>query len=156
MLAFTRSFTVDCPLDVAFRDVADLSTAQDWDPGIQESRRVGEGPIGVGTRFEIVARFRGREVPMRYEITELVEGERIVVEGDAPKGWARDTITFAPEGERRTRVTYDTTMGMKGAWRVGEPFLRGTFDDMGRHALEGLERWLQRRCAEAGAPDAAG
>lgn len=148
MLSFTHSFTVDCPVEVVFRDVADFSTAQDWDPGIVSSRRLDDAEIGVGSTFEVVARFRGKDVPMTYTITEVVPNERIVVRGEAARASAVDTITFSGD-DTRTTVTYDTTMSMKGLYGLAEPFLRGTFDEMGRHALEGLEKWLPGRCGGA-------
>ena len=40
------------------------------DPSVSEARRVSEAPIGVGSAFDLIARFGGRDVPLRYEIVE--------------------------------------------------------------------------------------
>jgi hypothetical protein len=141
---------IETPADVsrAFAYVADFTTAAEWDPGILESRSSDEGPPRVGSRYDVLAEFRGRTIPFRYEVLELVEGERIVIRGEGDKATSDDTILFEPAGTG-TRVTYEADLRMKGAWRLAEPFLGGTFAEMGRKALAGLKRELDRQAAAA-------
>ena len=54
----------------AFAYMADFANARVWDPSVSVARRVGEAPIGIGSAFDLVARFGGRDVPLRYEIVE--------------------------------------------------------------------------------------
>lgn len=131
------------------RLVADFSTAQDWDPGIARSERRGDGPVGLGSRFAVVARFRGREVPMDYAITAWDPPRRLVVRGEGDRAVAEDTVTFAPAAGGGTRVTYAGELRMKGVLRLAGPFLGGTFRRLGAEALDGLEAWLSERCGAA-------
>lgn len=137
---------VETPLgrDAAFAYVADFTTAAEWDPGILESRAVDAGEPRVGSRYDVVSDFRGRRVPLRYEIRELEASRRIVIHGEADKAVSDDVILLEPAGEG-TRVTYEAELRMKGAWRLAEPFLGGTFAEMGRAALAGLKAELDRR-----------
>jgi hypothetical protein len=49
----------------------------------------------------------------------------------------RDTITFrAVDGG--TEITYVAEFAFKGVMRLAEPFLRGTFDRIGRKAMDGV------------------
>ena len=126
----------------AFAYVADFTTAAEWDPGIAASRRLsGEG--GVGTRYEVFARFRGKELPFAYTVTELVEGRRIVLEGVGTRALSRDTIEVERSGEG-SRISYTADIRMRGAYRLAEPFLRGTFRSLGAQALAGLKKALDR------------
>ena len=142
MASFTETIEVARPLDEAFAYVADFRTAQEWDPGIVSSRATTDGPPRAGSAYDVVAEFRGREVPFRYEIRELEVGRRIGIRGEGDKATSDDTITFEPAGEARTRITYTADLRMKGLLRVAEPFLGGTFAEMGRKALAGLEEKL--------------
>jgi len=47
--------TIDRPVQEVFAYVADHANDKYWKPFVTESRQVTAGPIGVGTRFEIVA-----------------------------------------------------------------------------------------------------
>ena len=84
--------------------MADFANARVWDPSVSEARRVGEAPIGIGSAFDLVARFGGRDVPLRYEIVEYDSPRRVVLEARRPGFVSRDTITVEPAGERVGRA----------------------------------------------------
>src|SRR6478672_7316240 len=121
-----------------FAYLADFSNASDWDPGIVEARRLSEGPTTVGSRFEVVALFRGRRQRFEYVVTEYDDGRRIALRGEGAKAVSDDTITVE-ETNGRTRVTYQADLRLKGAFRLAEPFLGRTVRRMGDDALAGLE-----------------
>ncbi len=62
MARFREVIEVERPPAEVFRYVADFTTAAEWDPGIVSSTRSG-GPEGVGARYDVRARFRGKTVP---------------------------------------------------------------------------------------------
>jgi carbon monoxide dehydrogenase subunit G len=78
---------------------------------------------------------------MRYRVLEYEEGRRVVFDGEGEKARSTDEIVVEPAGAG-TRVTYEADLRMKGAYRVLEPFLRGTFRRIGEHALAGLQAKL--------------
>ena len=124
----------------AFAYVADFTTAAQWDPGIAESRRV-SGDGGVGTRYEVLADFRGKRLPFTYTVTEVVAGRRIVLDGVGAKATSVDTIEVEPAGAG-ARITYTADFRLKGVLRAAEPFLGGTFKTLAAKALAGLEASL--------------
>lgn len=142
-MRFREVIEVARPVDEAFAYVADFTTAAEWDPGIVESRRVTDGPTETGSRFEVLALFRGKRVPFTYEVTALEPGRRIVLSGEGDRATSVDEITFEPAGAG-TRITYEADLRLKGLLRVAEPFLGGTTSEMGRKALAGLEAALDR------------
>lgn len=144
MARFSETIETPASPSSAFAYVADFTTAAEWDPGILESRRVGEGGPGVGARYDVVAEFRGRKVPFRYEIRQYEPERRIVLHGEGGKAVSDDIIVFEPTGSG-TRITYTADLRLTGIWRVAEPFLGGTFAEMGRKALAGLQAELVSR-----------
>ncbi len=140
-MVVTEVIEVPRPLDETFAYVADFTTVAEWDPGIHASRRTG-GDGGVGTTYEVQAEFRGKTMPFTYTVTELEPGRRIVLDGVGEKATSRDTIAFEPGSAGGTRITYSADFRLKGVLRVAEPFLGGTFRDLARKAMAGLEAKL--------------
>jgi len=66
--------------------VADFANAERWDPGVASSVRSDPGPVGVGARYRLGIRMRGRVVPMDYVVTAY----------DPPKPTFLGTRTFMP------------------------------------------------------------
>jgi len=56
--------------DQAFAYLSDFSTSAEWDPGLVAAERVGDGAVGEGTEFRLVAEFLGRKTPLTYRIVE--------------------------------------------------------------------------------------
>lgn len=50
-----------------------------WIGALTSVRVLGEGPVGVGTQVERVARFLGRSIEYVNEITEIVPGRRLAM-----------------------------------------------------------------------------
>jgi carbon monoxide dehydrogenase subunit G len=128
------------PVEDVFAYVADFTTVTEWDPGIASSERTsGEG--GVGTTYDVVATFRGREVPMTYEVAEYEAPARIVLHGSGSAVDAVDTIEFFADGGG-SRVVYTAEFRLKGLLRFAEPFMGGMFDSLGKKAIGGLRSAL--------------
>jgi carbon monoxide dehydrogenase subunit G len=129
------------PGDV-FAYLADFEHAAEWDPGIVEARRLSEGPTRVGSRFEVIALFRGNRQRFEYAVTAFEEGRRVALRGEGEKALSDDEITVAPGAGGGTRVAYEADLRLKGAYRIAEPLLGSTFRRMGDEALDGLRARL--------------
>jgi carbon monoxide dehydrogenase subunit G len=141
---YRREIEVPGEPEAVFAYLADFEHAAEWDPGIVEARRLGAGPTEVGSRFEVIASFRGSRQRFEYVVTELDPGRRIVLRGEGAKARSDDEITVERAPGGGARVAYEADLRLKGARRVVEPFLRGTFERMGDDALDGLRARLAR------------
>jgi dehydrogenase/reductase SDR family member 12 len=141
-MLYRSTIDVACSPEDAFSYVSDFSHVAEWDPGVVESRALGSGTcVAVGSRFELIALFRGKRQRFEYVVTALEEGRRIRLEGDGEKACSTDEISVEEVGGI-TQVTYEADIRLKGALRVAEPFLGRTFRSMGDAALDGLRRTL--------------
>jgi carbon monoxide dehydrogenase subunit G len=140
------------PIDDAFTFVADFANSMHWDPGVATSDRVGDGPVGVGTRYRLGVRMRGRVVPMMYAITAFEPPHRVVLAGDGSGVSAIDEIRFEPLPDGGTRVDYTADIRLGGWMRLIEPFVGGAFEKIAKDALDGMQRALDAR-ARAQATD---
>ena len=131
--------TVDSALPPAdaFAYMADFANAREWDPSVSEARRVGGAPVGPGSEFDLVARFGGRDVPLRYAIVEYDEPRRVVLEAKRPGFVSRDTITVEP-GAAGSVVRYDARLEFTGLGRLADPVMQRIFNRVGARATAGL------------------
>lgn len=136
-MRYRREIEVPTPAAATFSYLSDFANAAEWDPGIVDARRLTPAPTVVGSRFEIVALYRGKRQRFEYVVTELEDASRIALHGEDGKALSDDVITVAA-GDAGTRVCYEADIRLKGAYRVAEPFLRSTFRRMGDEALDGL------------------
>ena len=133
----------ESPAAEVFRYLAEFENAAEWDPGIAEATRLTDGPVRLGTEFDIVALFRGKRQRFRYRVTELDDGRRIVLAGDGEKATSVDTIVVEP-AEAGSRITYTAEIKLKGLRRIAEPLLKPTLAKTADEGLAGLKLTLDR------------
>jgi carbon monoxide dehydrogenase subunit G len=143
-MRYTREIEVVAEPGAVFAYLADFENSAEWDPGVVEARRLTGGPTAVGSRFELIALFRGKRQRFEYVVTEYEEGRKIALHGRGEKARSDDVI--AVDGaDGRTRIAYEADLRLEGLYRLAEPFLRTTFVRMGDDALDGLAAALARR-----------
>ena len=125
-----------------FAYLSDFSTTQEWDPGVAEARRLDEGPIAVGSRFNVVAEFMGRKTPLVYAVVAYDAPHSITLRGDNATVVSLDTIAFEPTAAGGTRVSYDADLTLKGPLGIGDPLLKLVFNRIGDRAVAGLRKVL--------------
>jgi carbon monoxide dehydrogenase subunit G len=138
---FSEQIVVSRPAAVAFHYIAEFENTADWDPGIAESRKLTDGPVRVGSQFDVVALFRGKRQRFRYTVTELDDGRRIVLEGVGAKATSVDAITVETRGSG-SRISYTADIRLKGFRRLAEPLLKPLLAKTGEDALAGLKQKL--------------
>jgi hypothetical protein len=141
MARYVTMVSSSLPPVEAFAYMADFANARLWDPSVSEARRVGEAPIGLGTAFDLVARFGGRDVPLRYEIVECDAPRRVVLEARRPRFVSRDRIEVEPAGDGSI-VHYDASLSFGGLGRLLEPVMQRVFNRVGAGATVGLQTAL--------------
>ena len=116
----SRSVTVDRPIDKVADFLSAFASTAEWDPHTVSCRRLDDGPLGVGARYENVQRLAGHESTLIYQVTEYQPGRRIVLEGGNDTVHTRDEMTFAESGDGGTTVTYTIDLQLLGAAKLGE------------------------------------
>lgn len=135
------------PLAGTFAFIADFANAEVWDPGTLASKRRGDGPVGVGTTYDLTVRMGGGAAPMTYTIETFEPDERVVLRGVGERATARDDIRFESTPSGGTRVDYIADIELKGLIRLLQPVLGGAFRKLGDDARTGMTRALAERAA---------
>jgi uncharacterized protein YndB with AHSA1/START domain len=118
---FGGSLILSRPIEDAYRFLTEAEQETDWRrPYVLASRKLTEGPVGVGTRFETVNRFWGKRETVVTEITAK-EPPTLLSWKQVNKG------TFVTDGSYRleptnggTRFTLDLTGQGRGLFKPFE------------------------------------
>jgi carbon monoxide dehydrogenase subunit G len=137
------------PAEDAFAFIADFANSQHWDPGVATSERIDPGPVGLGARYRLGVRMRGKVAPMEYRITTWEPSTRVVLTGEGSNVSAVDEIRFEPI-PTGTRIDYTADIHLTGWMRLAEPFAGGQFDKIAKDALGGMKQTLDERAKAAG------
>ena len=127
----------------AFAYMADFANARVWDPSVSEAKRVGDAPVGLGSQFDLIARFAGRDVPLRYEIVVFELPQQVVLEAKRPGFVSRDTISVEASGAGSV-VRYDAILAFSGVGRLFDPVVQLIFRRVGANATAGMKAALNR------------
>ena len=125
----------------AFAYMADFANARVWDPSVSEAVGVGDAPVGLGSEFDLVAKFAGRDVPLRYTIVAYEPPKIVVLEARRPGFVSRDTITVEP-AEHGSVVRYDASLAFGGLGRLADPVMQRIFNKVGANATIGMRTAL--------------
>ncbi|MDQ6810746.1 MAG: SRPBCC family protein [Actinomycetota bacterium] len=141
MAHYRASIDTQLPPEEVFAYLSDFSTTQEWDPGVVEAERLGEGAVGEGAEFRLVATFLGRETTLTYRIVEHDVPSAVTFRGENSTVVSLDRITCEPS-DGGTRITYDADLALKGPLKLADPLLARAFNRVGDRALAGLRATL--------------
>jgi uncharacterized protein YndB with AHSA1/START domain len=99
-----RNVEIAAPPERVFAVVTDLSTHPRWRPSVREFRTADGGPPAVGSEIVEVVRFAGRDVRMRYRVTEL----------ESPRVFAADYV----DGPIEVAIRFDCVSAEEGTLAV--------------------------------------
>lgn len=138
-----ETIQVPAAQEEAFAYVADLSNTAAWDPSVKRADRLDGGPVGKGSEFRLLTVFGGREMQMRYVVTEYHPPTRLVVEGEGATVNVTDIAAFSPAGSG-TRIDWRAELRFRSLLRFAEPLLLIPIRKTARRSLAGLRDALSR------------
>lgn len=134
MATYDFRATSEKPADELLSFFADMTNAEEWDPSITKAVRLDDGPVALGSRFEVTLRALGRDLVLTYEITELSPPGKVVLRAESGMFTSEDTITLTPVGEGRTEVRYEARLSGKGLAALLDPAFKLSINHFGTQA----------------------
>lgn len=126
-----------------FEYLSNFAHAREWDPSVKAGVELDEGPVAVGSRFELTLDFAGRENTMVYEVVEFEAGRRVLLRAENEGVVSVDEITVEPAAGG-SRVTYDADLRFKGKLKVMDPMFKLVFKRLGDKAKAGMVERLSQ------------
>ena len=138
MSTFTFSSTSTRNQEELFAFFADMRNAKGWDPSISKVTRIDEGPVALGSSFEVTLGFLGRDLVLTYEIVTFDAPTTLVLRATSSLFISEDTVTLTPDGDHLD-VRYQASLRGTGAARLLDPLFKLSIDHFGRQAGRQLE-----------------
>jgi hypothetical protein len=112
------------PASDVFEFVSDFENNPRWQRGMQSARWTSSPPCRVGSTYDQVARFLGREIVSSFVVVEHEPGRRVKITSTASPFPITETRVVVPTGEGRCRLSALVEGDASGFFRVAAPLLR--------------------------------
>ena len=142
-MKLTSSVEIDRPPEEVFAVISDFSRNPDWQKGMMSARWISEPPARVGSTYEQVARFLGRDVVTIFEVTAHEPGRSVTIESRESSFPVTVTRSVEPLGRDRSRVTAHIVGEPGSFFRLFGPLLRAMAQSSVRGDYERLRRLLE-------------
>ena len=141
---------VQCDIDIsrpraevaAYACDPDHTTA--WYANIKAVEWKSARPLAIGSRLAFVASFLGRRLEYTYEVTELVPGERLVMQTAQGPFPMETTYSWQDARDGATRMTMRNRGRPAGFGKIAAPFLARAMQRAMTKDLRRLREILER------------
>lgn len=142
-MKLTSSVEIDRPPEEVFAVISDFSRNPEWQKGMKSARWTSESPARVGSTYEQVARFLGREVITIFEVTAHEPGRSVTIESRESNFPITVTRSVEPLRPDRSKVTAQIVGEPGRFFRLFGPLLRAMAQRSVRSDYERLRRLLE-------------
>jgi len=79
MIKIKLTIVINKPVDQVWNFLTDFQNTPKWDIGVLETRQTSQGPAGLGTTFQNIGPFLGRNSVREFKVTEYVPNKKVTV-----------------------------------------------------------------------------
>jgi hypothetical protein len=115
---------VNRPAADVFAFVSDFENNPKWQGGMRQCRWTSRTPDVVGSTYDQVAHFLGRDVVSSFVVVEYEPGHRVKITSTSGPFPITETRTVDPNGPATTRVSALVEGNAGGFFRIAGPLLR--------------------------------
>lgn len=134
--------TIAAPVDEVFDLVADERNEPKYNPRIARAEKLGDAPVGPGTRFVAEPKGMGSRGEMTLQVLDYDRPHRLVNSVRSSYMQVDGTLTF-DEVDGGTRLRWDWDMGLVGPMRVLSPVLALVGPRWERRNWVGLKEYME-------------
>ena len=134
--------TIAAPVDEVFDLAADERNEPKYNPRIARAEKLGDAPVGPGTRFVAEPKGMGARGEMTLQVVDYDRPHRLVSSVRSSYMKVDGTLTFA-EVDGGTRLRWDWDMGLVGPMRVLSPVLAVIGPSWERRNWVGLKEYME-------------
>ncbi|MDH3752303.1 MAG: SRPBCC family protein [Acidimicrobiia bacterium] len=124
MIEIRAHVEIERPAGEVFTFLADMANNPTWQKGMQECRWTSDPPLRLGSTYDQVARFLGKEIVSSFEVTEYEEGRLIRIESTAGPMTLDITRSVDAGSAGRSTVSAIVRGDSSGVYRLADPIMR--------------------------------
>ena len=147
MIEIVTTTAISRPTGDVFSFVADMTNNPDWQGGMQSCQWTSDPPIRVGSTYDQVASFLGKEIRSSFEVTELDPGRMIRIATTSGSMPIDVTRTVEPIDHEQSRVTAVVRGDPSGLFSVAKPLMKAMVGRNVRRDYARLKEFLEAESA---------
>jgi len=107
----TVEATIDRPVERVFAYLADPTSWHEFVPAVVLRRRIGSGPVVIGSTWEAIDRIGPLKIRFIDELAEMETGRRVVWESSSPWNARTEYVLEPTASGTRVRARYQGDIG---------------------------------------------
>ncbi|NIR47946.1 SRPBCC family protein [candidate division KSB1 bacterium] len=144
MSRITVTRTMDAPIYVVFKTIADIHNFSKAVPDIVKAEIISDVKSGVGTRFREIRLMNGKEATTELEVTEYVENERIRIVADSHGTLWDSVFTVKPaDGLTELNLTMDAKP-YKFLPKLMNPLMKGMIKKAVENDMDAVKTYCEK------------
>lgn len=145
MIKLELSIVINKPVDQVWNFLTDFQNTPKWDIGVLETRQTSQGLAGLGTTFQNIGPFLGRNSVREYKVTEYEPNKKVTVMLITPtrliqKAGVSYIFEPTPSG---TKLTSIGSVELAPLFRLIQPFLLQKAKKDGQGDLSNLKHLIE-------------
>lgn len=137
-LTMQEKFDSERTIGNVFDYIVDFSRIDQWDHTITSAVKVTDGPIGLGTKFDLVFSMGLRKIPISYEITEFDYPNKAILTGISDNFTAVDTVNIV-QAANGCHVNWHAQLEFTGFAEKIVPMIKAKIVAGGKKTIRDLE-----------------
>lgn len=114
----TESVEINRPAEAVFQYATEVTRAKEWRPGLDSVQDYSGDPFAVGTTWNEVSKFMGRDMVVNFEVTALEAGRQCRIKMDGGVVFGDMTWDANPASDESSTFTLDFDGEVSG-WMAG-------------------------------------
>lgn len=143
MIEVHSSALISRPSAEVFEYLADMTNNPHWQRGMQSCEWTSDAPLGVGSTYDQVATFLGKEIRSSFEVTEFEPGRKIRIATTSGAMPIDVTRMVEGAGDEKCRVTAIVRGDPSGLFRIAAPLMRAMVGRSVRQDYRRLQELLE-------------
>jgi len=151
MLKVEHSIVINKPVEQVWNFLTEFRNTPKWDIGVLETKQISEGPAGLGTTFQNIGPFLGRNSVREYKVTEYEPNKKVAVKLITQEKFIRQaevSYTFNP-AKNGTKLTFMGMIEFSGFFKLIQPILLQRAKRDGQGDLFNLKRLIEAQSNDA-------
>ena len=123
MLKIESTAVINRPIEEVFAVLSNAENNPKWSSAFLEVQKTSDGPIGVGTTWQGLGKFLGKQIEVELEETEYEQNRKSAQKSTVPFPVNQQMTFESVDGGTRVNVRFEADPG--GFFKLAEPLLAG-------------------------------
>lgn len=123
MIEIEKSAVINRPVEDVFAYVTDVENEPQWISEVMKVRMTSDGPVGVGTTYDNIVQFLGREIVDPHEVVQYEPNSKFAFKSYSGQISFEGTHSFEATSDGDTKFTFEAKGETGNLFKLAEPIV---------------------------------